>query len=349
MSRKGLAVGSAGALTAVGIAVGAYLVQQKTTSSYDQAISYARRLPSFAPKRTVEVSTAPQLKAAIADLRPGDLVKATTGFTVPGETVITNRLSAPAEIDLTGVRFLYTGGADLPAVWLDNAKNLRIFGGDASTADTGGACIVDYGSQRVIWWRFTAHDCGGSGIGVSTTNAPVDHDDFQGTIWKSGQNLNWDPHAEKGTGLHGAILWDSKQAFGFTNNRFAFYIHDVPTGACVELGNKRAAEAGGNVLYEKCVKETEVAKIQTGGNGLQLWGYTGRLGLDVKYLEVVKAEGYALWGGGVYPGQTLSGVTVQYGRASDTNLNPRYAGQSPWGTRNGGPVYGRVQPAPAAG
>jgi hypothetical protein len=347
MSRKWLAVGSAGALAAVGIALAAYFVQQKTLSRYDEAISYTRTNPSFTPKRTVEVSTATQLKTAIANLRPGDLVKATASFTVSGETVIKNRLSSAAELDLTGVSFLYLGGANLPAVWLNNVRNLHIFGGDASTANTGGACIVDYGSQHVIWWRFTAHDCGGSGIGISTTNAPVDHDDFQGTIWKAGQNLDWDPHAEKGTGLHGAILWDSKRTYGFTNNRFAFYVHDVPTGACVELGNKRPAEAGGNVLYEKCVDETEVAKIQTGGNGLQLWGYTDHLGLDVKYLEVDNAQGYALWGGGVYPGQRLSGVTVQYGRASDTNLNPRYAGQNPWDSEHGGgPVYGRVQPAP---
>ena len=59
------------------------------------------------------------------------------------------------------------------------------------------------------------------------------------------------------------------------------------------------------------------------------------------------AEGYAVWGGGVYPGQTLSGVTVDYGLASNTNRNPRYAGQSPWDSRHGGgPAYGKVQPAP---
>jgi hypothetical protein len=347
MNRKRLVVGATGALVAVVIALAAYLGQQKTLSTYDEAISYTRTHPAFAAKRTVKVSTAAQLKAAIRNLRPGDFVRATASFTVPGETVIENRLSSPAEIDVTGVRFVYSGGADLPAVWLNNAKNLHIFGGDTSTADTGGACIVVYGSQRVLWWGFTAHDCGGSGLGAATVNAPVNRDDFQGTIWRVGQNLKWDPHAEKGTGLHGAILWDSEHTYAFTNNRFAFEMHDIPTGACVEIGNKKAAQAGGNVLYEKCVNATEVARIQTGGNGLQLWGYTDNLGLDVKYLEVDSAQGYALWGGGVYSGQTLSGVAVEHGRASHTNLNPRYAGQSPWDSgRGGGPMYGRVQPPP---
>src|SRR2546423_7146498 len=60
MSRKRLVVGSAGALAAVGIALGAYFVQQKTLSPYDEAISYTRTHPSFTPKRTVEVATATQ-------------------------------------------------------------------------------------------------------------------------------------------------------------------------------------------------------------------------------------------------------------------------------------------------
>jgi hypothetical protein len=347
MRRRGLVVGAAGALVALGLALAAFFGQQTTGSTYDEAISYTQTHPAFAAKRTMEVSTAAQLKSAIRNLRPGDLVRATAGFTVPGETVIENRLSSPAEIDLTGVRFVYSGGDDLPAVWLDNAKNLQIFGGDASTARTGGACIVDYGSQHVLWWGFTAHDCGGSGLGASPVNAPVTGDDFQGTMWRVGQNPKWDPHAEKGTGLHGAILWDSQHTYAFTNNRFAFDMHDIPTGACVEVGNKNPAQAGGNVLYEKCVNATEVARIQTGGNGLQFWGYTDNLGLDVKYLEVDGAQGYALWGGGVYSGQTLAGVTVEYGRASHTNLNPRYAGHSPWGSiPGGGPMYRRVQPAP---
>jgi hypothetical protein len=337
-------LGSAGALAAVAIALTAYFVQQKTQSPYDEAITYTRTHPPFTPKRTVEVSTATQLKAAIANLRPGDLVRATASFTVSGETVIDNRLSSPAEIDLTGVSFVYSGDANLPAVWLKNARNLRIFGGEASTGDTGGTCIVDYGSQHVLWWGFAAHDCGGSGFGAFTVGAAVDDNDFQGTITKVGQNLAWDPHAEKGTGLHGAILWDASTSYAFTNNRFAFYAHDIPVGACVSLGNPVSASASGNVLYEKCVNETEASTNQTSGNGLELWGDTDNLGLDVKYLEVENAEGYACWAGGLYSGQRLAGVRVKYGRASNTNLNPRYADENPWDQR-AGVVYETIQGA----
>ena len=292
------------------------------------------------------MSNASQLQAALSNLRPGDLVKATTAFTVNGSTVIRNRLAAPAELDLTGVSFVFSGGFNAQAVLINNAKNLYIYGGDLSTADTGGTCLTDHGSQHVRWWGFNVHDCGGSGFAAFTApgSGPVDHDDFQGTITRVGQTLAWDPHSEKGTGVHGAILWDAQTRYAFTHNRFAFYAHDIPTGACVELGNEQpASQAGGNVLYEKCVNETEVAKRQTGGNGLQLWGDTDNLGLDVKYLEVVNAQGRALETGGIDQGQSLAGVTVEYGRATNTNLNPRFAGQSPWDSY-GGVVYSEFGP-----
>jgi hypothetical protein len=314
-------------------------------ATYENATSYTRQRPAFTPTRTVAVNNASELKAAISNLRPGDLVKAAATFTVNGITVIKNRLSSPAELDLSGVRFVYSGGANHPALWLNNARNLYIYGGSLSTAGTGGTCLTDHGSQHVLWWGFYLHNCGGSGFAAFSTGAAVDHNDFEGTITKVGQTLAWDPHSEKGTGVHGAILWDANTNYAFTNNRFAFYAHDIPTGACVELGNDQpSSRASGNVLYEKCVNETEVARQQTGGNGLQLWGDTNTLRLDVKFLEVDNAQGRALDSQGLNRGQTLAGVRVEYGRASRTNRNPRYAGQSPWDSY-GGVAYMRVRPA----
>ena len=318
----------------------------KGGESYKQAVSYRRRWPSFKPRRTVRVVNASQLRRTLSNLRPGTLVKAARRFTVSGETVIQNRLSSPAELDLRGVSFVYGGGQDRPAVWLNNAKNVRIFGGNASTAHRGGACIVDYGSQHVTWWGFSAHDCGGTGFAAAAIGGPVDHDDFQGTIWKVGQNLAWDPHQEKGSGMHGANLWDGNYTGDFTNNRFAFDMHDIPTGACVEFGNDQpVSQATGNILYLRCVNATFVSTLQTGGNALQLWGDTNTLGLDVKYLEAENLQGYALFDNGVYSGQTCTGVTIEHGNASNTNQNPRYTRQNPWQT-NKSIVYQDVSPTP---
>jgi hypothetical protein len=289
----------------------------------------------------------------VANLQPGDLVRATADFTVTSSStgaalVISKRLSSPAVIDLSGhsVRFVYSGGLEYPAVWLNNASNIRIYGGEASTVDTGGACIKVYGSQHVTWWGFSAHDCGGDGFAAQAIGGPVDQNDFQGTFWKVGQNLAWDPHQEKGAGLHGANLWDANYTGNFTNNRFAFDMHDIPTGACVEFGNDQpSSQASGNILYLRCVNATFVSRTETGGNALQFWGDTNTLGLDVKYLEGDNLQGYALLDSGAYPGQTCNGVTVEQGHASNTNQDPRLSSKNPWDSAHG-VVLRDVRPPP---
>jgi hypothetical protein len=298
--------------------------------TYAQEISYTQSPPAFTPSRTIDVTTATQLKSAIGNLQPGDLVKATATFTVSGETIIANRLSAPAVLELDGVTFDYGGGSNLPAVYLNDPSNIRIFGGTATTEKTGGFCILAHGAQHVLWWGFYAHDCGNSGVFLSTVSAPFTDNDFQGEIARAGLNLNWDPHAEKGTGLHGALLWDSSTtAYDYSGNRFAFYVHDQPSGAGISYGSGAAApNMAGNVIIEKAVDLTDVALSQVGGNGLQFWG-GGSYGVDVKYLEVDNAEGRALDAPGMYSGTTLKGVTVDYGRASNTNLNTRMNESNP--------------------
>ena len=88
-----------------------------------------------------------------------------------------------------------------------------------------------------------------------------------------------------------------------------------------------------------------MAQKQTGGNALQIWGDTNRLGLDVKYLEGGTSKGSASGPTASTSGQTAKGVTIEYGRGSNTNQNPRYAGQSPWDS-SGDVGYKRVRPAP---
>ena len=325
-----------------------------TVSRYDQAISYTKTRATFNPIRTIEVRSAPELRLAIANLRPGDLVKATADFTVSSSSsdalVIKNRLGAPAVIDLTEhtVEIVYSGGKNDNAVLLDNPKNVRIYGGDLSTSDTGGDCLRSYGGQRVTWWYLTAHDCGGTGADFLGGQAPTEHDDFNGTIWKIGQNLARDPHAEKGTGLH-CVNMDDNNVYPFRHNRFAFYCHDISSGAAIQYG---AAHRAGpkpvrNVIYLRAVNLTALAQSQTGANGIQFWGVDGQ-SAEVKFIQVDNAKGYALWDGGMNSGTSLSGVTVVEGHASRTNQNPRYAGQNPWSDRRG-EIYQTVAPAPERG
>ena len=326
-------------------------ITTSSPSAYERAISFTKMRAPFTPVRTIPVTSAKELKAAIAGLRPGDLVKAVADFTVSSSTfdalVIANRLRAPAVIDLTGhtIRFVYTGGKAYSAVWLDDPRNVRIYGGDLSTSDTGGSCLANYGGQNVTWWYFTAHDCGGTGAGFAGGQAPTEGDDFDGTIWKVGQNLSRDPHAEKGTGLH-CVNLDDHNVFPFRNNRFAFYCHDIPTGAAIEYGASQSAgpKPVHNTIYLLAVNLTDLARSQTGGNGIQFWGVDGQ-SADIRFIEVDDAMGYALWDGGMNSGTSLRGVTVEYGRASNTNRNPRYSGRNPWSDRLG-ERYENVLPAP---
>jgi hypothetical protein len=313
--------------------------------SYQQAIAYTQSRPAFSPARTIDVSSGSELSAAIANLRAGDLVLATADFTVSGETRISARLNSPAVIDLSGhtVKFLYSGGGNNAAVTLNNPQNVRIYGGDVSTNGTGGGCIFSTGMQNDLWWGFNAHDCGGSGLTLIPNTQPITGNDLQGEISRAGLNLAWDPHAEKGTGLHGAYLGNG--ANSFANNRLALYIHDQPTGAAIQYGADSGKTAPtNNVIYEKAVNLSDVATQQTGGNGIQFFGINGQ-SADIKYLQVDNAQGYALFDGGMQSGTTLNGVTVEYGRATNTNQNPRYHGQNPWRTSKGA-NYNDVTPTP---
>ena len=87
------------------------------TNSYNHAIAYTRHRPAFTAKRTIAVRNAAELEAAISNLQPGDLVKATARFTVSNSSsaalVIRSRLSAPAEIDLSGVKIVYSAAQDV--------------------------------------------------------------------------------------------------------------------------------------------------------------------------------------------------------------------------------------------
>jgi hypothetical protein len=330
-------------------------------SSYDSAISYTKSRPAFTPTRTVNVSDATSLKNAVSNLHPGDLVRATADFTVSSSTtngfVIANRLSAPAVIDLTGhtVKFAYTGAQQFFAVWVKNAQNVRIYGGDLT--DPGGStCLGITASQHVTWWGFKSHDCGGNGLSMFTSKpgysfaGPVEYDDIQGEAWHTGLHPAWDPHVEKCSGIHGANLADGNY-FSFDNNRVALYHHDSAcSGGGIEFGSSQSTNIPDhNTIYLKCVSLTFISTIQTGGNCYQTWGY-GNKNNDIKYLEANNLTGHPYWAGGLYnksgAGATyLTTDTVDYARALNVRQNSKYANDANYDKR-GGTVFKNVSPLP---
>jgi hypothetical protein len=323
--------------------------------TYADAIAYTSTRPSFTVVREVDVASQSQLQSAIANIKAGDLVKATTGFLVSGEFQISANPSGPAEIDLgtgsSAVQFSYGGSSDLPSVWIVNSSNLRIFGGEIHgppPGQVGNGGVTIYHSTNVLWWHFHIHDVAGIGLSLAPVSGPISGCDFEGEVDHWGENTSYDPHAEKGTGVHAANVADVGGAV-YTNNRLALYAHDGPTGAAIQIGNPDGSgQISGDTIILKAVNLTMRATSQVAGNALQAWGGVA-MQIAVPYLEATNLQGRAVDTNGVYSGVSESGIRVDYGRATNTNLNSALATTessvsptTPWDPRHG-PSYQDVR------
>jgi hypothetical protein len=220
----------------------------------------------------------------------------------------------------------YGSAQAYPAVWINKDSHVRFYGGDISDAASDGMAgtgIDLYDSSYVSWWGFIVHDVGGGGLFLTGINSLSSHLDFKGEVYDWGHNLNWDPHAEKGTGLQGVTIADSN--YGLSDSRLAFYIHDSKFGSGLEIGGSRSTDgAWNNMIYLRCQNLTMQATSQIGGNCVQAWGYNVT-GNDYKFVEADNLEGRPYDANGMYSGQSLATDVVEYGRGSSTNLNPNLA------------------------
>lgn len=274
-----------------------------------------------------------------------------TSTSTSSTITISARLSSYAEIDLAGIKIDREAMQPNAGVYIANASHIRIYDGEVTNPQDG-PCILDHASQYVTWWGFNAHNCGGSGFLALTATGPVQNDDFQGTVSYPGQYIADDPHQEKGTGYHcfGEFA-DAGSGYAFTNNRLALDCNHDPVGAAFAFGDSADADLGlgaageTNTLYLRAQNTTCVATLQTCGNGIELWGHTNQMGLDVKYAEFDNLTGYPLFANAVSSGNTLNGVTVEYGRATNVMTNTYPKGLQMW-DKTRGEVYQDVQPAP---
>jgi hypothetical protein len=288
----------------------------------------------------------------MAAIRCGDLITATAPFTVSSEWQISQNPTCPAVVDLSGVTLAYTGSSPLPSVWINGASNLWLYGGDVhgpSAGQPGAGGILVYKASNIRWWGFHVHDVAHDGLDLFPVGGAIDSCDFEGEIDHWGGYVADDPHAEKGTGFHGANIADAGTGV-VTNTRIALYVHDGPTGAGVEIGSgSSSGRISGITLYLKAVNLTKQATSQVAGNALQEWGAVP-IQMSVPYLEASNLQGRANDGQGIYSGVSMSGINVAYGRATSTNLNPYLSrtesgisASDPWDKRRG-QAYGNVLP-----
>lgn len=227
----------------------------------------------------------------------------------------------------SAVRFDSGSDQALPAVWIRDTQNLRLVGGDISNPRGGDGVAISGPTSHVTWWRFSIHDVGGSGLGVLPAGGPTVDLDLEGRVARWGLVPGRDPHREKGTGVHAAILADVEGAV-FDRNRIAIQAEDGP-GDAIELGNPTAAgEIAGNTIILSARRLHFRAVSGVAGNGLQLWGRVP-IGARVTYLVTHDTQGRAVDTNGVSRGVSMSGVEVVYGRAFGCCKNPNLADAEP--------------------
>lgn len=276
-----------------------------------------------APRRTIEVHSVAQFWRAWNAIAPGDVIDV-HGVTFTGETILTNKhLSGWAQVRFdANTRFVGPDGGDLPAVWVSAVSDVRLYGGNV-TNPRGGAGILVEDSAWFTWKRFVVHDTAGCGLMVQGIKTVNKHLDIEGDISHWGLDLALDPHQEKGTGLHGALLSDAY--YGIEDSRFVLDVHDGASGAGVTAGGARPTDVfRDNVLSIRCRNLTMRATSQIAGNCLEFWGenVTGNV---VKSLTASNIQGRPFDANGMFSGQSLSSDVVVYGRASRTNLSPYLA------------------------
>jgi hypothetical protein len=307
--------------------------------SWRAATAFAR--PRFYPTRTIKVDDVSAFWRAWRGIRPGDEIDV-RGVRFPGEAVFKKQLPDWAEVHFqAGTSFSGRPGANLPAAWISGSSHIRFYGGRL-TNPSGGSGITIQDSSYVTWRNFVISRTGGTGLMVQGIEATDTHLDLKGAISHWGLNLALDPHAVKGTGLHGALLADSRR--GVADSRFALDLHDGAVGSGAELGGAGASDGfWRNTLYLRCRNLTMVAGRWAAGNCAQLWGQNV-IGNDFRYLEAENLTGRPYNAGGMDPHQSLATNRVVYGRASHTNLNSAL-GPIRW-DRQFGTVFENVSPSP---
>ena len=269
--------------------------------------------PAFTPTRTIVCTTQSQFNTAWANLQAGDKLDVQNVTFTGGQLGLLNKnLANWCEIHFTNC-FFGNSAYQLNCVWINNCSKLRFYGGNLTNSAGNGFRVEN--SSDITWWGWYAHDLGGHGGIICGITSGCPRMDFRGEVTRNGGDLSLDPHAEKGTGLHGLYLGAGSY---YVEGTFMVYAHDLPTGAGIEVGNfsrNMVIECDGRRL-------TKVATQQAGGACLMIWG--GNLSnIVVPYVygenvsRVTETSGL-----GAHPANS---IIVEYGRSAGTiRLSPTY-------------------------
>jgi hypothetical protein len=323
------------------------------------AMAASTKVGTGGVKRHLTATSLAQFKTMFANLQPGDWLEA-KGVRFTGQVVLRKSLSGWAKVTLdsdctvTGV----TSQSNVPAFYVPGANNLIVLVHCDVTNKLGGSALLVYRCNRFVFdvvEPAAVHDCGTNAFSLlparMATQGDIQNFYVRALAHNVDQHLAYDPHAEKGTGIHGAITSD---AAGGVMHHGAIVLHTHTTGAGNKTGGGSNVEIGipGSLASLKAhdiliLSQSEdmmfMAKTQTAGNGVNNWGYIGANVVERIWHQ--DSAGYASKVDG-QGGTSKAGVSVVAGAAKNVCQNPHYRGQNPWQKGSGIQYAGTLTPAP---
>jgi hypothetical protein len=342
---------SVASATASSGATGAVASSPSGAPSFESQTAYLNTARPDLSKAIV-ISTASQFVTAMASAAAGQTYDVLGTVKIPGEFTGWNRVVAGGVVNVVfepGAGFTGGGGAQLPAVWIKGSGGWRIWGGTITNA-SGGGVLVYAMPGPFTWTGFWSGQTAMTGVSVFPVGGNISNLVLAGVSGSSSQNLAYDPHLEKGTGLH---AWNLADATGgiVQNSTFACDILNQATGAGVEIETNRVSNV---VVYARAVNLgfplagttwTGDAQSQVAGNVIQLWGGSASGKLDIRYAEGNDIQGRIVETNGVASGSDLSLVDVAYGRATGPILENPLLSKVAYSVK-GGLKLGDVLPLP---
>jgi hypothetical protein len=305
----------------------------------------------------IHVASANAFERAVADAAPGQVIDVAGDVRIPGEFTGFDRVIHGGTVDVVfepGATFTGVPGQNLAAVWLKNSGGWRIWGGMITTESTGGyGLLVHAMPGPVTWTGFTVRYTGNTGVAVYPVGGDIERLTLKGLVTEAGLHLGYDPHAEKGTGIHAWNIADGPPGHVVEHSTFAADIKDQPTGAGVSVG---MGDIGpGDVLYARAVHLGFAlrgttwrgeARDQVAGNVVQLWGPTPPEGgrLDIRYVVGDRIQGRIVETAGAYSGASYALSSVDYGRSTGPILQNKRLSRVAYNVGNTGLKLGKVAP-----
>lgn len=248
------------------------------------------------------------------------------------------------------VTFNYTGAGKNNSLYINSCSNLKIYGGEY----VGGGLVMQAPSHYNEMWDIAVHNIGGTGLHFrgntsGGASSEADHCFFRMEVFRMCLNPQvTDPHADKGTGIHGFLFHDTSGGNVHDNTVIVdgynplqpgevspydgLVYPEGAMGSICEIGSPGASE-NNNTFYLRgtnchmipnATNPGSSGSGQTGGNVINAWGNVKFNGMVVAWLEGNDMTGQLLSaaGGSYWPGSPAA--TILHGRWH--NINQSTAG-----------------------